>query len=548
VFVFVGATGAISGSASTSSWGRAIQVPGTANKQGIGVVSSVSCPAAGTCAVVGQFAYGNTALAFVVNEKKGTWGNAMKVRGIGNGLADATSVSCPTAGNCAAGGWHSSDHRQVFVVDEKNGSWGEAINVPGVDSLSSGGSADLNSVSCATPGNCVAGGDYDGSVQGAFLADEKNGSWGKAISVPGMHALNGGGEATVQSVSCATAGNCSAGGFYFSSDGSHAFVVDEKNGVWGPAIEVPGTEALGSGGANVSSVSCAGAGNCAAGGMYVDATDRWQAFVVDETNGTWGTAIEVPGTATLNSGGRASVNSVSCAAAGTCAAGGTYEDGPDFPTGHERAFVVDETNGTWGNAIELPGTGTPGLAAWVSSISCATAGNCTAGGSYFRSRSEIIVAEETSGSWGNAIEVPGDTALVRDGTADVNSLSCGAHDVCVIGGYYSPNSAPQGAFVAGSGTRPLTVPSAPHLKSAAPGNMEIDVTWSKPVDKGGVPIVGYRATAKAGGHVFPCRTKSKLSCTIAGLKNGTTYTVTVTAENTVGRSKPSIAKTARPRR
>ena len=50
----------------------------------------------------------------------------------------------------------------------------------------------------------------------------------------------------------------------------------------------------------------------------------------------WGTAIEVPGTGTLNSGGFASVQSVSCAGAGACAAGGSYKDG----AGAYQAFVA----------------------------------------------------------------------------------------------------------------------------------------------------------------------------------------------------------------
>jgi hypothetical protein len=40
------------------------------------------------------------------------------------------------------------------------------------------------------------------------------------------------------------------------------------------------------------------------------------------SGGTWGTAQEVPGTAALNIGGAAQVNSVSCGSAGNCSAGG----------------------------------------------------------------------------------------------------------------------------------------------------------------------------------------------------------------------------------
>ena len=37
-------------------------------------------------------------------------------------------------------------------------------------------------------------------------------------------------------------------------------------------------------------------------------------------------AVEVPGTAALNTGGYAELDSVSCGAVGECAAGGTYTD------------------------------------------------------------------------------------------------------------------------------------------------------------------------------------------------------------------------------
>jgi len=37
-------------------------------------------------------------------------------------------------------------------------------------------------VSCATAGNCAAGGTYD---LGVFVAGQKNGVWGKETTVPG---------------------------------------------------------------------------------------------------------------------------------------------------------------------------------------------------------------------------------------------------------------------------------------------------------------------------------------------------------------------------
>jgi hypothetical protein len=115
-------------------------------------------------------------------------------------------------------------------------------------------------------------------------------------------------------------------------------VVRETNGTWSQAIKLPRPGLFDAdAGANVISVSCATAGNCAAAGTYDDAIWSQQAFVVTEKKGAWGTAIEVPGSGTLNAGD-ASVTSVSCHSAGSCAAGGTYTDG----SGHTQAFVVNQ--------------------------------------------------------------------------------------------------------------------------------------------------------------------------------------------------------------
>ncbi len=71
------------------------------------------------------------------------------------------------------------------------------------------------------------------------MAREKSGVWGSAVNVPGLAVLNFGNYAAVNSVSCGAVGNCSAGGFYLDQNGhQQAFVVNQKNAVWGNAKEV----------------------------------------------------------------------------------------------------------------------------------------------------------------------------------------------------------------------------------------------------------------------------------------------------------------------
>src|SRR5579862_497822 len=395
------------------------------------------------------------------------WGKAIEVPGSAalnsGGNAEAESVSCAAAGDCAAGGYYKdgSAHYQAFVVNETHGRWGTAVEVPGSATLNSGGDARVESVSCVAAGDCAAGGYYDdgsGNYQ-VFVVSETYGVWGIAVEVPGSAALNSGGDARVLSVSCAAAGECVGGGYYKDGSGHYqAFVVSETHGGWGAAVEVPGSATLNSGeDARVFSVSCAAAGECAAGGYYKDGSGHYQAFVASETNGVWGTAVEVPGSAALNSGGEAAVNSVSCSAAGECAAGGSYTDG----SSELQAFVASETHGVWGTAVEVPGDATlnNGGLAGVNSVSCASAGDCAAGGFYTdgASHNQAFVVSETHGVWGTAIEVPGSATLNSGAFASVNSVSCAAPGDCAAGGHYSDGSSHNQAFVVNS-TSPCVVP------------------------------------------------------------------------------------------
>ena len=167
---------------------------------------------------------------------------------------------------------------------ERDGRWGKAIEVPGLGVLSKGDAGPL-SVSCGSAGNCAAGGDYRNHGLQGLVAVERHGRWGRAIAVPGLRALNTGKLAEVTSVSCAPAGSCAAGGFYFDRR-RHAqwFVAVERNGRWGTAIQVPGLRALNKPAdvevfPNYFSVSCAPAGACAAGGYYTDRHGAMQGFV-----------------------------------------------------------------------------------------------------------------------------------------------------------------------------------------------------------------------------------------------------------------------------
>jgi hypothetical protein len=87
-----------------------------------------------------------------------------------------------------------------------------------------------------------------------------------------------------------------------------------------------------------------------------------------------------------------------------------------------------------------------------------------------------------------------------------------------------------------------TVPGAPTILNAAAGNASATVNFDKPASDGGSPITNYTVTAtdvtnpSDGGQTA---SGGSSPITVAGLTNGDTYTLTVTAANSAGSGPPS---------
>jgi hypothetical protein len=457
--------------AAAGAWGNARTIPGLAAlaKGGHSGVSAASCASPGNCVADGTYLDGKKhSQVFVADERNGHWGNAIEVPGLGalnkgdaGGLdGEDVFVSCaPKVNlNCAAAGAYqdSTGKAHLFVADEENRHWGNAIEIPNLGHLNSGDAA-VFALACGSAGICTVGGYYDGPGKGngehsqGFIADEKGGRWGNARAVPGLAALNTGQSGEADSVSCPTGGNCTVVGSY--SDAkliSHSFAADEKNGIWGPAREIPGTQGL-SNSAPVA-VSCASAGNCSATGAFLDGHGKDEVFVAAESGGMWrpAAAKPLPHFAALNTGrkagGAVGAMAISCRSAGGCATTGIYLAGPAA-----RSYVADEKDGTWRNAAGVTGFAAFSKAteADVQSLSCGAMGFCSSGGFYIDSndRGSAFLVSENAGTWGKAIAVPGLAALNKGQSAIVSATSCAAANQCLAGGTYTTTGNHSAAFV-----------------------------------------------------------------------------------------------------
>jgi hypothetical protein len=128
------------------------------------------------------------------------------------------------------------------------------------------------------------------------------------------------------------------------------------------------------------------------------------------------------------------------------------------------------------------------------------------------------------------------------GNNDVTFHSCGEIVLCnALTGYDGPTGlgTPHGI---GAFNAVATVPGKPTNLAASPGNASIRLSWAEP-DNGGAAITSYTVTETPSTTV-PCTMTGVASCTATGLTNGSPYTFTIHASNSVGagpESDPSVS-------
>ena len=409
---------------------------------------AISCPSEGNCTVVGGYlnkqGYHDGVL---LTETDGRW-----ARGIKESLpADAfrlrpryplphnepTSVSCASAGNCTAVGYYTAFdqviERQGLLLTEVNGTWARGVRAP-LPPDAYGGNVELNSVSCQAAGNCTAVGSYDGGngEHPGLLLTQTNGAWepGVRASLPaGLWPRHTRSYQTVvlQAVSCSSPGNCTAVGTYSGArQRIGGLLLTQTDGKWATGITAPlpanhakrqrtsGTHIY------LNSVSCSAPGNCTAVGNYVARGGHAQGLLLTQTDGRWTVAqARLPAGAWRASiGPGVTLKSVSCTSAGNCTAVGSYFKGRG---GRDAAsLLLTQTNGKWakGVAARLPagaahlsafeGSGPDWFQTGLSSVSCASAGNCTAVGQHPHNRSGDywgLRLTQSNGRWGRAVWV-----------------------------------------------------------------------------------------------------------------------------------------------
>ena len=448
------------------AWGTGVEaaLPANASATPNVTLSSVSCVSAGNCSAVGNYYDGASYQGLLLSESSGTWGTGIEAALPANAAASPnvslSSVSCASVGNCSAVGVYddSSNEQQGLLLSESSGTWGTGVEAALPAYAGTPPLVHLTSVSCASAGNCAAVGYYYSnadttgpSYQGLLLS-ESSGTWdtGVKAGLPVNRRVEDGPDVTLSSVSCASAGNCAAIGRYLDSSSSEqGLLLSESSGTWGTGIEaaLPANGEIAD--LDPGSVSCASTGNCTAVGDYLDGSKGFEGLLLSESSGTWGTGIEatLPADAATDAG--SSAYSVSCSSVGNCSAVGDYSESSGY-----EGLLLSESSGTWGTGVGAapPANSSTNPDAFLDSVSCGSVGNCAAVGNYVDSSNheQGLLLGESLETWGPSLEAALPASAGANPDVNLSSVSCGSVGNCAaVGDYVDSSGTDQGLLLSG---------------------------------------------------------------------------------------------------
>jgi hypothetical protein len=301
-----------------------------------------------------------------------------------------------------------------------------------------------------------------------------------------------------------------------------------SGGNWTPT-EAPVPSGLGSGfhQRNVlTSVTCTAAGSCVAVGSYSPAQGDRAPLIETLAGGNW-TPVEpgLPSNA-APSNGFGQLDVVTCPTISACVALGWYDDA----LGDNHGVMEMESGSTWSPVEQvLPTSPAPRSSSnpdeGIGSAVCPAAGSCVAVGSYFdkRAKDKSIIETLAGGTW-STIKAPLPTKADGNQPSELPALSCTADGSCVavgsVGGQALTETLPGGQ-------------TAPSVTNSDEATFTVDAFGSFTLTATGnpVPAITKRGKLPKGLHFTSGRGTATISGTPLGAPGN--YSVIIDADNGV---------------
>jgi hypothetical protein len=412
-----------------SAW--AVQsTPDPAGQGGLSVLSAVSClPGGSACTAVGYWLSGGEDVTLAEARTGTTWKvvptpTPAGPQGIVQGLL--TSISCTSATACSAVGDHLSraDH-QVSLMEAWNGTAWKIVPAP-----AGGTTSAVSGISCPLASQCTAVGVGYPTNQGAqpgqgdafTLAEAWNGTAWTTEQTPDPTGLI---FTSLSAVSCATRTSCAVAGYRRWNQSWQPFSETWNGTRWAiRPVPVPASAVS----TQLTAVSCPSPSYCVAVGDYQSTTPgEWALSEI--WNGTHWTPMSMPVPTTAST---TQISGIFCLSDTSCVAVG-WDDGGSGGVG---LTLVEIWNGTAWSIQPSPNPPAAAEGSSLSAVSCASAGSCSAVGTYLTGSSPYLsFAEYWNGSkW--TVQV---TPNASGTDTYLNAVSCPAPGTCTAVGNTGTN-------------------------------------------------------------------------------------------------------------
>ena len=320
------------------------------------------------------------------------------------------SVTCVSTSDCWAVGVSVGNNYQTLVYRWTGVAW-ITVNSPNSETTKDN---YLSGVTCVSTSDCWAVGYYvSGFVQRTFIQHWNGISWTVVTSPSSGTSHN-----ILNGVTCTSASNCWAIGYYFNGSRNQT-LIERWDGTSWTRVASPNTSLSQ---ANVlNGVTCASASDCWAVGYYVGGGSSHT--LVERWDGTSWAIIASPNTSTTQNNVLTGVTCVSAAA--DCWAVGYYAASTGI--GSVNKSLIERWDGTsWAIVAAADANTKPNNGLFATT--CASASDCWAVGSYYDGRNYITLIERWNGSSWDIITSPTASTLSNSlfGVTCVSDSDCWA--------------------------------------------------------------------------------------------------------------------------
>ena len=344
-------------------------------------LKAISCTSQTECTAVGHYEDSAGVTVALAKRWDGTsWEVQSTPNPEGAKRSQLEGVSCRSATECTAVGFYqNASNAYVTLAERWNGTKWEVQSTPNPEGTSH---SLLYGISCSSATACTAIGSYT-TKPGGFevertLAERWNGTKWEVQSTPNPEPAGGNPlseDSYLKGVSCASATECVATGYHYSSFSGNTFyeaLAERWNGTSWQVQATPKPE--GKSDTWLEAVSCTSASACTAtgyaanghgaGSIWTTLAERWN-----------GTKWEVQSTPNQEGAINSYLNGVSCSSATDCLAIGTYTNGSgEMP-------LAERWDGTkW--AAQSPANPEAQQRIFLNGVSCTSSIACMASGSY----------------------------------------------------------------------------------------------------------------------------------------------------------------------